>query len=203
VLVNLADVIDAQGEYEAARERYEEAIDITNASGDIWPAAYAMAAYGQAAARHGDQETARTRYEQALALYRQMGDQRAEARVMTLLADLVSDEGDEAHAREMLYDALRIRCGLGDAPGICAALERFSAATQGVDAVRATRILAAAAAMRDRTGARLSLSAQADVDQQLSRLQTELGAEFARVWQQGSGASVDDALRDAAAVVDR
>jgi hypothetical protein len=57
--------------------------------------------------------------------------------------------------------------------------------------------------MRERTGARLSLSAQGDVDQQLSRLQTELGPEFARVWQHGSAASVDEALRDAAAIVGR
>ncbi|HUR15819.1 MAG TPA: hypothetical protein VMZ33_00920, partial [Candidatus Limnocylindrales bacterium] len=77
------------------------------------------------------------------------------------------------------------------------------AAAAATDPGRATRILAAAAAMRDRTGARLSLASQGSVDQQLARLQTALAGDFERVWQQGSLASVDDALRDAAAVVGR
>ena len=101
----------------------------------------------------------------------------------------------------MLYEALAIRCALGDAPGICAALERFSAAAADSDPSRATRILAAASGMRERTGARLSLSAQGEFDQLLARLQAELDDEFTRIWQQGALASVDDALRDAAALV--
>jgi predicted ATPase/class 3 adenylate cyclase len=204
VLVSLGDVIDRQGDYEAARQRYEQAIEIIAArGGDIWADAYAQSSYGQAAARHGDHATARERYEQALTTYRGVGDKRGEARVVTLLADLATDEGDDGSAREMLYEALRIRTELADAPGICAALERFSAAATDVDAPRAARILAAAAALRERTGARLSLASQGAVDQQLARLQAALPNDFARAWQQGSLASVDDALREAAAVVGR
>jgi hypothetical protein len=102
----------------------------------------------------------------------------------------------------MLYDALRIRCRLGDAPGICAALERMSGAVTGSDASRATRILAAAAAMRDRTGARLSLKDQAALDQQMAQLQEALGADFPEAWRVGRTASLEDALRDAATVVE-
>jgi hypothetical protein len=69
--------------------------------------------------------------------------------------------------------------------------------------VRATRILAAAAALRERTGSRLSLAAQGSIDQQLSQLQGRLGNEFTPAWQQGNLATVDDALRDAEAVVRR
>ena len=203
VLVNLGDVIDGQGDYEAACQRYEESIDISTAAGDVWQTAYALSAYGQAAARHGDGATARERYDQALTIYRQMGDRRAESRIMTLLADLISEEGDAQGARQMLYDALRIRCSLADAPGICAALEHFSSAAQDADPVRATRILAAAAALRERTGSRLSLAAQGSIDQQLSQLQGRLGNEFTPAWQQGNLATVDDALRDAEAVVRR
>jgi predicted ATPase/class 3 adenylate cyclase len=203
VLVNLGDVTDSLGDHAAANRWYEEAIAMIGATGDPWGMAYAVSSYGQSAARHGDHATARERYEQALALYRQMGDQRGEARVLTLLADVTGDEGDEAAALALLYDALLIRSGLGDAPGICAALERFSVASLPIDPTRATRILAAAAAMRERTGARLSLAAQGQVDQQLAALQQSLGGDFAAVWQSASAASVDDALREAAAVVAR
>ena len=65
---------------------------------------------------------------------------------MTLLAELAADEGDERRAREMLYEALRIRCALGDAPGICAALEKILGRRPRTRSGRATRILAAAAA---------------------------------------------------------
>ncbi|MEX2547430.1 MAG: tetratricopeptide repeat protein [Chloroflexota bacterium] len=200
-LVNLADVCDRQGDYDAARQRYDEAIE--EAAGDVWATAYVLGSYGQSAMRHGDHSTARERYEQALGTYRQMGDQRSEARLMTLIADSSSAEGDEASARSMLYDALQIRCRLGDAPGICAALERISAAVSASDAARATRILAAAAAMRDRTGARLSLKDQAAVDQQMAQLQQTLGADFQDVWRGGRAASLDDAVRDAEAAVGR
>ena len=136
-------------------------------------------------------------------MYTSVGDQRGEARIMTLIAELAADAGDDAGAREMLYDALTIRCGLNDAPGICAALERFARAAADTDADRATRILAAASALRERTGARLSMASQAEVDELLAQLQSTLDSEFVRVWQQGNVASVNDALRDAAAVVGR
>lgn len=204
VLVSLGEVIDRQGDYAGARPRYEEALEVVaKAGGDPWTTAYVLSSYGQAAARHGDYDTARSRHEQALELYRAVGDRRGEARVMTLIADLAADAGDESAAREMLYEALRIRCELNDAPGICAALERFSAIAADADAHRATRILAAAAAMRERTGARLSAASQGSVDQQLALLQSALAEDFARVWQQGSQATADDALREAAAVVGR
>ena len=199
-LVNLADVCDRQGDYTAAQGRYEEAIQA--GEGDVWATAYVLGSYGQSAMRHGDHETARQRYEQALAIYRQTGDERGEARLMTLVADVASAEGDEANARSMLYDALRIRCRLGDAPGICAALERMSGAVSGSDASRATRILASAAAMRDRTGARLSLKDQAALDQQMAQLQQTLGTDFPEAWRTGRAASLEDALRDAATAVE-
>jgi hypothetical protein len=165
--------------------------------------AYALGSYGQSAARNKEYELARSRYEQSLAIYRQMGDQRGEARLLSLLADVDAAQGDNAGALKLLYDALAIRCRLGDSPGICSALERFSAGAMGIDAVRAARILAAAASLRDRTGARLSLAAQAAVDQQLAQLQQSLGGNFNAAWQSGRGAGVDEALREAAVVVSR
>ncbi len=203
VLVNLADVIDSQGDYLGAAQRYEEALRLFGTTGEVWTTAHALTSYGQSAARHGDYDLARQRYEQSLEIYRTVGDERGQARVMTLIADVAADEGDADAALQLLFEALKMRCRMGDAPGICAALERFSTAAADTDATRATRILAAAAAMRERTGARLSLTAQALVDQQLAHLQSHLGADFGRAWQAGAASSVDDALRDAAAMVGR
>lgn len=203
VYVNLADVADSQGDAEAARGHYEQAIEIVAASGDSWGMAHAQSSYGQWAARQSNHAAARQRYEQALAIYRQLGDQRGEARLMTLLADVDADEGKPAEALRLLYGALEIRCRLGDSPGICGALERFAAGAMDLDATRAARILAAATSLRDRTGARLSPAGQAAMDQQLARLQKVLGAEFGAAWHSGSGAGVDEALREAEAVLSR
>jgi hypothetical protein len=196
-------VTDSQGEAAAASGHYEQAIEIVAAGGDAWGMAHAQSSYGQFAMRHGEHAAARERYERALALYRELGDQRGEARLMTLLADVDADEGKRAEALRLLYGALEIRCRLGDSPGICGALERFASGAMDVDAIRAARILAAATSLRDRTGARLAPAGQAAVDQQLARLQEALGAEFAAAWQSGSGAAVDEALRDAEAVLTR
>jgi hypothetical protein len=57
--------------------------------------------------------------------------------------------------------------------------------------------------MRDRTGARLSLKDQAEVDQQMALLQQALGAEFQDTWRGGRTASLEDALRDAEAAIAR
>jgi predicted ATPase/class 3 adenylate cyclase len=203
VLVNLADVADRQGDYAAAKGYYEQALEMIGPQ-NVWATAYALGNYGQSAARHGDNETAHERYEQSLAIYRQTGDERGEARVMASLAELASAEGDQATARALLYDALRIRCRLGDTQGICAALERISGEAAIDDAERAARILAAASAMRERTGARLSLKDQGLIDQQLAGLQQALGGElFQHAWRKGGSASLDDAVMDAAAVASR
>ena len=123
---------------------------------------------------------------------------------MSALAELASAQGDDVAARALLYDALRIRCRLGDSQGICATLERISGAATPDDADRAARILAAAAAMRERTGARLSLTDQAQLDQQLASLQNVLGNErFQRAWRDGRSSSLDDAVMDAAALAGR
>ncbi len=203
-LVNLADVADRQGDYEAAKGYYEKALEAVGDKGDAWASAYALGSYGQSAARHGDHELARDRYQRALTIYRDTGDERGEARVMTLLAELASAQGDDATARGLIYDALRIRCRLGDSQGICAALERISGAATADDADRAARILAAASAMRERTGARLSLKDQAQIDQQLATLQNALGSDrFQRAWREGRASSLDDAVMDAAALAGR
>jgi len=58
--------------------------------------------------------------------------------------------------------------------------------------------------MRERTGARLSLKDQAQVDQQLASLQGALGGDrFQRAWRDGRSAGLDDALGDAAALAGR
>ncbi|CAN5723206.1 LuxR family transcriptional regulator [soil metagenome] len=203
VQVHLAEVADRKGDWQRARASYQEAIEMMRAQDDPWPLGYALSNYGQSAARNGDRPTAREMYESALGIYRQLGDQRGEARVITLLAELAGGDGDEAVARSLLLDALTIRCRLGDSLGISAALERFSAATVEADPERATRILSAAAAMREQSGARPSPADQAAIDQQLARMQELLGARFQEAWRIGRNATVDDALREAQALVAR
>jgi len=203
VYVSLADVTDAAGDREAASKYYEKALEIIALTGDTWRTAYALTSYGQSAARHGEYAVARDRYVQALAIYRDLGDQRAQARVMTLLADVAAGEGNRQEALRLLYDSLEIRCRLADSPGICSALEKFAAGAMDLDAKRAARILAAASSFRDKIGARLSSTSQAALDQQLARLEEALGPDFGSAWNSGSGADVNDALREAAAVVGR
>lgn len=201
-LLHVADAADRQGDYDGARLQYSEAIDLIRGEGDQWTLAYAMGNYGLTAARHDDRPTARSMYAEALAIYSQVGDRRGEARILTLQADLASAEDEPAAARALLHAALGIRCQLGDTPAICGALERLAGAASPEQADRAARILATAAAMRDRVGARLSMTAQAELDQDLAELQNRLGATFAEEWARGRVASLDDALREAAVIAE-
>jgi predicted ATPase/class 3 adenylate cyclase len=199
-LMHVADVADQQGDYAGARDRYEEAVSIARAEGDAWALAYALGNFGQTAARHDDPATAREMYEEALRTYVQVGDRRGEARLLSRMADLAVTEGNPGRARSLLYDALTIRHQLGDVSGTCAALERISAAAVDDDPRRAVRLLAAAAAMRERIGARPSLTSQAELDQQIAQLQDQLGDAFVETWQSGRLCSLEDAMRDAQAM---
>ena len=102
----------------------------------------------------------------------------------------------------MLYDALRIRCRLGDAPGICAALERFSVASQDTDPIERRASLPRpprcaserARAYRCRTqGAGRSAAGAACRRRSASDHFSAPGARAAQ-------RSLDDALMDAAAL---
>lgn len=199
-LLHVADVADRQGDYEGARERYREAIDLVRQHGDRWTLGYALGNYGETAARHDDRATARETYDEALRIYGELGDRRGEGRILTLQGELARMEDDVSTARRLLHRALMIRCELGDSPGICAALERLAGIAPQEHLDRAARVLGAASAMRERTGARLPMAAQAEVDQQLAKLQSALGNAFSEAWQQGHVASLEDALRDAGAI---
>lgn len=92
------------------------------------------------------------------------------------LGDLAAEAGDFATATSQYQAALEIRHRLGDRLGTAGALERMAGvATRQPE--RAARLIGAAAAIRDRAGAPLSIGAQAELDRFLAELAAEIGRE--------------------------
>jgi predicted ATPase/class 3 adenylate cyclase len=174
--VNLADLLVRHGEPGEADELYARAIDIFRSLGDEWGTAQATARLAQAARRRGDPSLAARHFEEARAVYRRIADGRGEARMLIGLGDLAAEAGDFATATSQYQAALEIRHRLGDRLGTAGALERMAGvATRQPE--RAARLIGAAAAIRDRAGAPLSIGAQAELDRFLAGLAAEIGRE--------------------------
>ena len=75
-LINLADVVSRQGDYEAARPIFEESVSILGSLGDRFGMAFAIDNSALAAARAGEPATARSLHERALLVSRELGDER-------------------------------------------------------------------------------------------------------------------------------
>ena len=88
--MNMADVLEREGEYDAARAHFDESIATFRALGDRWGEAFALDAFGLIAARQGDVETARSLHVEAAAMSREMHDDRGVARALANLGDLAA-----------------------------------------------------------------------------------------------------------------
>ena len=92
------------------------------------------------------------------------------------LGDLAAEADDFSTAASQYQAALEVRHRLGDRLGTAGALERMAGiATDQPE--RAARLIGAAAAIRERAGAPLSVGARAELDRFLAGLAAAIGQE--------------------------
>jgi tetratricopeptide (TPR) repeat protein len=121
-LNNLGVVAWSQGDYAAARQYYQQALDISTQLGDPSGRAAALGNLGNVAGRQGDYAAARQYYQQALDISTQFGDPGGEANTLNNLGIVAWSQGDSAAARQYCQQALDRFIQLGDPSGQADAL---------------------------------------------------------------------------------
>ncbi|MET0133270.1 MAG: tetratricopeptide repeat protein [Kibdelosporangium sp.] len=121
-LTDLGLVHRLLGQYDAAVEHLEQALDLHRRTADREGEARALSNLGIVEDRLGRPASAGSRLEQALAGYRQIGNKHGTAAVLTNLGGLCNGLGQYSRAAGHLTDALGLFRELGDLGGEASAL---------------------------------------------------------------------------------
>jgi predicted ATPase/class 3 adenylate cyclase len=152
-LVALGLVALLEGNVERAQPLVREAAQVAGDCGDTQTLAMAVAHLASIAISEGDLETGRLYGQQGLELHREISDARGEADSLAGLGWLALLRGDTDEAAAFLGDSLRLASGLGGKEQIWACLfSSAEVAAQRGEAVRASRLLGAADALREEIG---------------------------------------------------
>jgi len=183
-----------RGEVAAARRHFEEALALAPpTAGRYGPAVHGLAELAWA---EGDARRARALFEEALALAQASGDKGGSAQALHGLGNLARAEGDGESAASLHQQALQLHRAIRNSCGIAASLEAVAGlAVRGGRVEHAARLLAAAQAIRDRTGcARPPVDAECYAED-MALVREGLGPEAMRAaWAEGEGLTVDEAV---------
>jgi tetratricopeptide (TPR) repeat protein len=196
-----------EGNHGRARAAFVACLPMLRALGWQSNAAEGLVRLADVAREQGDQREAVALYTEALTLYRQLGDQwlPAVAWVRSRLAALALEWGDRAVAETHLAESLAIardtgRVGAPERPPELAGVLEVSAALAAAQGarLRATRLAAAAAALRMQLNRPPTASEQATLERTLTGVRRALGAEQqAQAWAAGQSMTPEQAIAHA------
>lgn len=143
----------ADGRSTEALRSFEEAVRLARALGPGWLLATSLLNLGGCLAHMGKAAAADEPLAEALALYRDLGDRRFAARAVTYAAQVAVERGDLAEAERLVMEALSESRAVGDDSTTVEALETLAVIQASTDPEAATRTVAEAAVLRERTRA--------------------------------------------------
>ena len=200
-LANLASVAQARGEHHRAIELTRENLAIARGRSDTFAVVLALNSLGLALEATGETEDARQAFEENISLTRAHDMVWELAYTLAGLGHLEQAARPRdalAHYRE----SISLMREMGDQRGLAYCLEGLAALTvlEG-GATRASTLLGAATAIRERTSAVLTADEQAEVETTISQAGEALSVNaFGAAWSAGSGMSVDQAVEFALSV---
>lgn len=203
LLGNLGALAVMRQDPDQAIEYHEEALRIARQMGDIEGTTRTLINLGGAMYERRDYEQARPILEEALARSRQSEDTGAQALILYDLCRLADAQGHDGTA--LLSESLSLFWRAGNLIGAADCIEAVGmhARRQGQPA-EALRLFAAAAAIRDTTGAARSTVDHGEYDEELNAARdTVPPAEFDAIWSQGTHIEPSDAVAEALAIASR
>lgn len=114
-----------QGDYDVAKEHYEQAREILNTNGEGQDLAQAHHHLGHVHHLRGEAAEARSHYERSLDMMREIGETRNGTGTMNNLANLLQEGGEYDAAKELHLQALEIRRELGSNQRISQSLQNL------------------------------------------------------------------------------
>jgi tetratricopeptide (TPR) repeat protein len=198
----LGDVAFESGDYGAAQKVYKEGLEVFRELKDKQSIARSLASLGNAACRQQDYDAARSLLEESLGIFRELGAKQGIADTMASLGDVAFEQGDYTSARSLIQESLLIRRDMGNRRGVVECLEalaRTEARSQDPPDMQssqwATKLLGAAAALRDGMKSPLPPAVRAQQEMLVELLRSRLGeAEWAAAWGEGEALDLEEAV---------
>jgi predicted ATPase/class 3 adenylate cyclase/DNA-binding CsgD family transcriptional regulator len=185
-----------QRDYDQAKATLDESMAVALQCDDARGVAMAIRYLADLAQERGEYAEAAAAYEQSLPLARQRGDVHEVAYALRGLGNVARAQGAYVRARQLLRESLGLFSSLNDRRCTPICLEGIACMMVGPGwAEHATRLLGAAQAFQQTTGAPAPPSEIADYQRTEADARAHLGEErFATVWASGAAMSLDEAV---------
>jgi predicted ATPase/DNA-binding SARP family transcriptional activator/Tfp pilus assembly protein PilF len=203
LLGNLGALALMQNDPQRAISLHEEGLGIARRIGDVNGITQGLVNLAGALYEHGEVANAAPIYEEALERCRETANVGSEAIVLYDLGKIAENNGDLPAALGRFAESLTLFWNARNLPGAAACLERIGIVFGDVPN-QAVRLLAAAVAIREKTGAARDTVDHGEFERELEALRTGLGeTAFSRAWSAGSLLSAEDAVAEALAIAER
>ena len=199
LLGQLGVVAYDRGAFADAARLHGESLVLRRELGDAWGAASTTTNLGEVARQRGRNEDAAALHEESLALFRALGDPWGIALALANLALARHRLGQDAAAAALLAESLDVHRTCADRVAIAEIFEHLASVLLARrDAEPATRLLAAAAGLREEGDAPRPPSDRADLARTVAGARGALGdAAFERDWQTGRAAPLAQIVAEA------
>ena len=189
-----------EGDFDQAREIFEEAARLLAGVGDHLSALFATRLLAWMYYELGDRARARTLHESNLARARELGSRDLEASILGALSEYAVNDGRIADAVELSAASIRVDLEIGDPQGMATELPKCASVLVATGQVEpAVQLLASSAAWFEEAGSR-PLPYLAELNEQIiESSRTQLGeAAFATAWEAGRRLTIEAAAELAA-----
>jgi non-specific serine/threonine protein kinase len=195
-LISLAIARLAMGDVDGAAGLWEDVLTLAEDTGDTSLKSDAFFFLGLVAQTRGDLSRASSLLQQSLAIRRQFQHHSRTAFPIFELGVVALLEGDHSRAGELCRESLGLWRDSGDPVGVAIALNGLAwVADERGQELRATRLSAAAAAQRSRTGAAILSTHRRLHATTVERTRAQLGeASWRRAWSEGQAMTLDQAI---------
>ena len=199
-IANIGNAERMRRNFEAARECYEEALEIFRGAGDRVNEAWALSHLGDLARDLGDVESARAQHREGLGIFTELQHKRGMSAELLELAQLAAAAEAHHEAAALLEESLACAAEIGDQRGVVRVVEAMAvnAAATGRDE-RALRLGGAVAGLRSKIGAPISESDRQRIERGIASAIERLPRPVSEhEWRIGLGLSMAEAVAFAA-----
>ncbi|HLL65303.1 MAG TPA: diguanylate cyclase [Micromonosporaceae bacterium] len=191
-LGNLTKLSLRLGDIEAADRYAGQCLELERAAGNTWGIVLGLECLGTIRLAQGDLPGARMALEEGLVLSRSLGDVFGEAMAMHQLGLAAQAEGDDVEGLRLLVTALVRRHEVGDREDLAVSLDCVANVMADADPELATRLLAAAGALRERHRLPAPPETQARREATLATVRAAVDNQrFASAWTSGLSTPLD------------
>jgi predicted ATPase/DNA-binding NarL/FixJ family response regulator len=194
----LSFVAGSRGDHEIASRYAEEGLAIIRASGHEGWLPFALNRLGVELCEQGNWARAETLFQEALDRWRTPEHPWGISTAQDNLAACARAQGDGRRATGLYRESLLYSLRQGDRWGVVESLSGLAAAAAQGQAEMATRLFAAADAVRSSIGLKLQRYVQTEFDRAIAALRAELGEErFTAAWNAGWALTLAQAVAEA------